>query len=290
MSRVLRQARSDFLGLPSRLRRWWLITYTKLMARITGVDIQIDIHPSVKIERGARFKLTQGNRISIIIEQGTTIEENFHVQFFANSGYEPELHIGPHTLIHRNVSFVVGGRLTLAGMNEIGIGTVIRAAQLIEFGRISGSGEYVSVFDFFHAVDEDKQQMYQANLVSLPVRIGDWVMLAAKSTVNPGTSLSEISMIMPNAVVAGSHGPGQLIGGIPGRPIQDRKPEVFPTRSNPLVEAMLTWDGGSPGPNFKSIDEARDQVPKPQMFEKDKHGYKSMLEHQRLAGQEPGSD
>lgn len=280
MRKWLRRNKGLILDLPSILRRLKLIWSSKLMARLAGIELDMDIHPRVQIESGVRIKFSRSRRVTIRICENVRLEEGVEIRFFGNIGYDPELYIGPMTVVHRHASFTIGGRLHFEGMNEIGIGTVIRANQSIEFGTVSGSGEYASFFDFFHAFDEDRG-IYQETVLSQPIKIGRYVMVSAKACVTPGTTLSEVTVVMPNSVVSGYHPSCDLLGGIPAKTVD--KAHVVPILGNPFMQFMLTWNVDEPGPNFKSIDEARAGVADPEVWSKDLPRYQEWVHKAREA-------
>ncbi|MCC7076443.1 MAG: hypothetical protein IT198_04895 [Acidimicrobiia bacterium] len=275
MRSLRRKLKTRLLALPYTLRRLKLIWTTRLFARLLGIELELDIHPLVQIERGARIKFTTSRRVKITIREYVRLHDSFECRFYGNMGYDPELYIGPYSLIHRNVTFTVGGRLHLEGLNEIGVGTVIRANQSIEFGELSGSGEYASFFDFFHAFDEERR-IYQGTVIAQPIKIGQYVMVAAKACVSPGTSLSGLTIVLPNSVVSGVHPPASVLGGMPAKDLDN--PNLMPVMANPLMKFILTWDVDKPGPNFKSIDAARADVPDPQPWSKENERYLDKLD------------
>jgi carbonic anhydrase/acetyltransferase-like protein (isoleucine patch superfamily) len=268
--------KQTLLSTPRKLRLKAFIARTKAMAKLQGIDLTLDIHPTVTLPKDIKFEFTPGKPVTVRIGEHTTIEEGFHVKFFAHCGQEPQLLIGPRVMFHRDVTMVLQGKACFAGFNEIGVGNVIRVSQGFEFGMMSGTGEYVSFYDFHHATNEEQSVIFQRVLVSNPIKIGNWVVIGPKATINPGSIISDMSLVFPMSVVAGQFlEPGRFLNGIPAT--EFLRPEIWPVLENPLVKMMVTWQEGKPGPNYKTADEALAAMPAPAHYDKDKHGYEAQL-------------
>ncbi|MBX7158703.1 MAG: hypothetical protein K1X95_00260 [Acidimicrobiia bacterium] len=267
---------SLLLSLPTFLRRVKFVYRAKLMARLMRVDLDIHVDRRVKIGRNVLLKLEAGNPVTVHIGPNVVIEDDVRFEVRNNIGHDPTLWIEGNAIIHPNATMIFGGHLVLKGMNEIGYGTVIRCSQYIEWGSPSGTGEYVSVYDFLHATDQAQTTMYQSVLISQPVKIGNWVMLAAKSVVNPGSTISDMTIVAPNSVVSGNHGdPLEILAGIPAKHLF--KPEMWPLLDNPFIAAVTSWIGDKPGAGFKTVEEAKKTTPDPGRYRMDQHGWDAIV-------------
>lgn len=274
------------LALPSYLRRLKFVYRAKLMAKVMGVDLDIYVDDRVKIGRNVVLKLEAGNPVTVHIGPNVIIEDDVRFEVRNNVGHNPTLWIEGNAIIHPHAVLLFGGHLVFKGMNEIGLGTVIRCTQYIEWGSPSGTGEYVSVYDFLHATDSAQTTMYQSVLISQPVKIGNWVMLAAKAVVNPGSTISDMTIVAPNSVVSGNHGePLEILAGIPAKHLF--KPEMWPLLDNPFIAAVTSWIGDKPGAGFKSVEEAKKMTPDPGRYKMDQHGWEAIVNAGRKrAGEE----
>jgi acetyltransferase-like isoleucine patch superfamily enzyme len=260
------------LGIPGRFRRWWILTRLRLMAKLGGIDLTLDVHKTVRFETGVTFRIMPGRPITIRIGEGTVLEEYVNIQFFPVLDYDCELLIGEHAKIHRLSSMTVSGRLVMGDRFELGVGAVVRASQLVEFAEESGTGAYVSVFDFMHAIDSAETVTYQSVLVSLPVRIGRHVIIAEKATVTPGSIISDMSVVFPGAVVTGQFmEPVTMLAGVPARPM--KRTDVIPMLENPMVAAFCTWLGDGPGAGFRTLEQVLADTPEPTRYVEAEHGW-----------------
>lgn len=278
---------SLILALPSYLRRLKFVYRAKFMAKIMGVDLDIHVDKAVQFGRNVVLRLGAGNPVKIHIGPRVVIEDNVRFEVRNNVGHDPTLWIEGDAIFHPNAVILFGGHLVFKGMNEIGLGTVIRCTQYIEWGSPSGTGEYVSVYDFLHAIDSAQTTRYQSVLISQPVKLGNCVMLAAKSVVNPGTTISDMTIVAPNAVVSGFHDePLEVLAGIPAKHLY--KPEMWPLLDNPFIAAVTSWIGDKPGAGFKTVDEAKKATPEPTRYRSDEHGWDAIVA--RLAKRNDESD
>lgn len=264
------------MALPSYLRRVKFVYRAKFMAKLHRVQLDIHVDKRVKFGHGVILKLEAGNPIHIHIGPNVVIEDGVRFEVRNNVGHEPTLWIEGNMVIHPNAVMLFGGHLIFKGMNEIGLGAVIRCTQYIEWGVVSGTGEYASVYDFLHATDSVQQTMYQSVLISQPVKIGNWVLLAAKSVVNPGTTISDMTIVAPNSVVSGNHGePLEILAGIPAKHLF--KPEMWPLLDNPFISAVTSWIGDKPGAGFKTVEEAKKATPDPGRYNMEEHGWEAIV-------------
>ncbi|GEM_PF-1888014 len=267
---------SKIFKIPVRYRRLKFILRIKFLALLMGVETDLDIDKSLNVGKNCRVMLTKGGKVSIKIGYGCVMEDGFHLQIFGGVGQDPTLIVGDHVVFHRNVSITLSGTLRMQGPNEWGIGTVFRVSQGVECGSHCGSGEYVSIFDFTHAIDEKLENVFQKTLICQPVKLGDHVVLSCHSTINPGVVLSQLTLVFPHTSVSGQWlEPGTMISGVPGRKLN--KPEIIPLFENPFAAGMITWQGNEPnagpGPNFKTAEQALKDIPDPTRYNHTEHGW-----------------
>lgn len=279
------------LGIPGRFRRWRTLTRLRLMAKLAGIDLTLDVHPTARIERGVTFKIMPGRPITIRVGEGAVIEEFVHVQFFPTLDYDAELRIGEHAKIHRLCSFTISGLLDIGDRFEMGVGAVVRASQFVEFGADSGTGAYATVFDFMHAIDSAQTITYQSVVVALPVRVGRHVIIAEKATLNPGSIVSDMSVVFPGAVVSGQFmEPVTMLAGVPARPMA--RDDVVPMLENPIVAAFVTWLVDKRGPAYRTLEQVLADTPEPTRFVEAEHGWAARTGDKTPVGDrsEPASD
>ncbi len=273
---MLRMLLHTGYSLPSRLRRWWFVERTRLMARLLGVDVTIEVHPSVRVGHDCKIEVAHSGvkpwkrKTTIRIGEGTVIQDRFRLFIDPNLGQEPQFLIGPHCHFADDVAIYLSGKIFFEGGIRLNKGVVLRIQQGLHWGAVGGCGEYVSMFDSHHAFDEKGEVDVERIAISDPIKFGRIVGIGAKSSVNPGTVLSDVTAVLPHSVVSGHWlTPAILLGGTPAKP----KGGNLPTLSNPMVQAVVCWAGGEPGPMYRTSDEALAQLPDPVTFDPARHGY-----------------
>lgn len=129
------------------------------------------------------------------------------------------IQLGSHALIYPGVYLETQG----AGSITLGDGVVLsRGVHIVAFDRVTLGkgcmvGEYTSIRDANHKLSA--ASIRDAGHVSSPVDIGENTWLGRGTVVLQGASIGANSVVGANAVVTKTLGPGQIVGGIPARPL-----------------------------------------------------------------------
>jgi acetyltransferase-like isoleucine patch superfamily enzyme/acyl carrier protein len=108
-----------------------------------------------------------------------------------------------------------GGELLIGDRVRIGFGAAIACERRIRIGDDSTLGPYVSLADSdFHVVgDRD------ARPEPRPVEIGRRVVVGARVTILPGTTIGDDVEVAAGSVVGGTVPAGDRVAGVPARPV-----------------------------------------------------------------------
>lgn len=129
------------------------------------------------------------------------------------------IQLGRHALIYPGVYLETQG----AGSITLGDGVVLsRGVHIVAFERVTLAkgcmvGEYTSIRDANHKLSATS--IRDAGHVSSPVDIGENTWLGRGTAVLQGANIGANSVVGANAVVTKALGAGQIVGGIPARPL-----------------------------------------------------------------------
>jgi acetyltransferase-like isoleucine patch superfamily enzyme len=128
--------------------------------------------------------------------------------------------MGANCSFDRDVEIVVhaGGRLELGDHVYVGHGTTISCAQAISIGSETLIGDLVSIRDMNHRRIPGAP-MRLSGIESRAVAIGANCWLGSKVTVVAGAQIGNDVTVAANAVVSGVVLNGELVGGVPARPL-----------------------------------------------------------------------
>jgi acetyltransferase-like isoleucine patch superfamily enzyme len=111
---------------------------------------------------------------------------------------------------------------------SIGRGTVLGAYTFVYASERIAIGEDCLIAPFVYLVDSDHQiaanrRIREQPMTTAPVRIGNDVWIATGAKILKGVTIGDGAVIAAGAVVNHDVGPGQIVGGIPSRPLGQRQ-------------------------------------------------------------------
>lgn len=150
------------------------------------------------------------------------------------------VHFGPGVRLLRypgNVSIaddaVIQNAVELCPCNagasiSIGRGTVLGAYTFVYASEKITIGEDCLIGPFVYLVDSDHQiaagrRIREQPMVTAPIRIGDDVWIGTGAKILKGVTVGDGAVIAAGAVVNHDVAPGQIVGGVPSRPLGQRQ-------------------------------------------------------------------
>lgn len=149
--------------------------------------------------------------------------------------------IGKHVRIEARKGY---GRLTLGKWIHFGEGTTIRCHDGtmaigdktvfgtevkvngyldVEIGEKCIIADWVYICDFDHRTDDIFTPIKDQGIVKAPVRIGPDIWIGTKASILRGTQIGRGSVVAAHAVVKGHVEAFTVVGGVPAKPIADRR-------------------------------------------------------------------
>jgi acetyltransferase-like isoleucine patch superfamily enzyme len=150
------------------------------------------------------------------------------------------VHFGPGVRVLRypgNVSIaddaVIQNGVELCPCNpaasiSIGRGTVLGAHTFVYASEKITIGEDCLIAPFVYLVDSDHQvaadrRICEQPMTTAPIRIGDDVWIATGAKILKGVTIGDGAVIAAGAVVKHDVAPGEIVGGVPSRPLGRRQ-------------------------------------------------------------------
>lgn len=204
--RVVRTART--LGTHLALARLHLIGQAK------GICVTTRVHPSARIDPGARFEVLvgPGTCVQLELDEDAHIESGCLIRLTAGAS----VLIGPRSRIRRFAVLNVAGRLALLGDNLVSWHSVIHCAEEVVLESMAGTGEGVTIVDSSHYRAHDQDHWY-GNSTTAPVHIRHNVWLASRSTIARGVTIHPAATVAAGSVVLDDVPAGALVAGSPAR-------------------------------------------------------------------------
>lgn len=195
------------------------------MAETRGALAQLMTRGTGEISIGSRFRLggwpavqvTDGAHISI----GDDVEIRANVEIRAHKGARIE--IGNTVRIDRGVRLLATNGATLSIRNgaRIGIGTVINGGDDVDIGEGALVSGYVYLQTSMHRHAAGASIQSQG-FDHAPVVLGTDAWLGTHVVVLPGVTIGAAAVVGSNAVVTKSVPAGQIVAGVPAKPMRER--------------------------------------------------------------------
>lgn len=178
------------LGVPTALRRRLRVAWLRALGA--------DLAPGVNLKR---VQIPQ-NPWNIRIGAGTAIDDFTTLLVVAGARGRPRIEIEGGCYINRYV--------------------MIDASDHIRIGRDTMIGPHCYITDHDHGTALDQPVAAQP-LVNAPVAIGRDVWIGAGATILKGVTVGDQAVVAAGAVVTRDVPPGAIVGGVPARPISQRR-------------------------------------------------------------------
>lgn len=127
------------------------------------------------------------------------------------------MEIGYHTNIEMGVRFFAPQRITIGDNSIVHFDSILDGRSQLHIGRCVDIGHQAHIFTLQHDIDSPSY-----NTKGGAVVIEDYVIVGGRSTILPGVTLSEGSVIASGSVVTNDVAPYTLVGGVPAKYIRDR--------------------------------------------------------------------
>ncbi len=139
---------------------------------------------------------------------------------------QPKIGIGDHCRFEDRVVIITFGEGNIHFGNDcfLGWGSIISAHQRVDIGEGTAIAEYVSIRDHNH--DSEGGPIHASSMSVAPVTIGRRVWIGAKATIIAGVTIGDDAVIGANAVVTHDVAAGERVGGVPARPLSQKREEV----------------------------------------------------------------
>lgn len=157
---------------------------------------------------GRRLRVESGVRFRYALHRGITIGD--------------DVYIGPNCCfdLPPGMTFALGDRASL------NIGVFIGGNTSVVIGRDVLIGEYVSIRDSNHGIDDLTLPINRQPMVSRPVTIGNNAWIGRGVCVLPGSVIHDGCVVGANAVVNGTLPADTIAVGAPARVVRNRGPHV----------------------------------------------------------------
>lgn len=132
------------------------------------------------------------------------------------------LEVGGGCVLDHGMVVEASGRVVVGDRTVFGHHCTVAAHELVEIGADCLIAEMVSIRDHDHARGAVGVPVREQGAVVAPVRIGDDVWIGAKATVLRGVTIGSGAVVGAGAVVTRDVLPGQVVGGVPARPLPVR--------------------------------------------------------------------
>ncbi len=158
-----------------------------------------------------------------------TVLLEFEVGILHIVGYIPSHHarrffyrlagmkIGWRSAIHMGIRFYNPANITIGKDSIIGEGTVLDGRAKISIGSHVDIATEVMIYNSEHDINSED---FKAK--SEPVVIGDYVFIGPRAIILPGITIGEGAVIGAGAVVTKDVEAGNIVGGVPAKPIKKR--------------------------------------------------------------------
>lgn len=171
--------------------------------------------------------------IKKIIRRIGTILLEFEVFILSVAGYIPSHHIrrlfyrlagvkiGRGSTIHTKAVFYKPHNIRVGKDTIIGEGAVLDGRDNLAIGDHVAFATEVMVYNAEHDV---KSEDFHA--ITAPVEIGDYVFIGPRAIILPGVKIGKGAVVAAGAVVVKNVGEYSIVGGIPAKPIGQRRRDL----------------------------------------------------------------
>lgn len=128
------------------------------------------------------------------------------------------LTLGPHSTLHTGVRVYDPRNITVGEGTIIGYRTFIDGRDKVVIGNHTDIASEVMIYSSEHDINSAD---FHATLA--PVKIGDYVFIGPRAIILAGVTIGTGAVVAAGAVVTKDVLPGTIVGGVPAKPIGERK-------------------------------------------------------------------
>lgn len=126
--------------------------------------------------------------------------------------------IGPKVHIHMGTQFFNPGKIEIGEGTIIGQNAFLDGRDLLKIGKQVDIASDVLIYNSEHDINSPDFKS-----VNAPVEIGDYVFIGPRAIILPGVKIGKGAVVAAGAVVTRDVGEFEIVGGIPAKPIGERK-------------------------------------------------------------------
>jgi maltose O-acetyltransferase len=130
--------------------------------------------------------------------------------------------IGKNSYLHTGARFYQPNNITIGEGTIIGDHATLDGRAALKIGNHVDIASEVMIFNSQHDINHSDFDAIEA-----PVTIGDYVFIGPRAIILPGVTIGNGAVIAAGAVVTKDVAPGDVVGGVPAKPISKRQLTEF---------------------------------------------------------------
>ena len=190
-----------------RVRRWRAIARIRLVARLAGADLDLEIDPTAEIGR-IDVHVAAGARGRLRVGAHTVLHDGVEIRMAGGS-----VLVGDWCEVRGGVRVMAAGDVEVVGQNLLSWGMVIHCDEAVRLARQSTFGEYVTISDSVH--EHRDEGWHLDHIRTAPVAVGSNTWVGAKATITSGVTVGADCIVAGSAVVTRDVPDRHLALGIP---------------------------------------------------------------------------
>lgn len=215
---MLNGAAARLRRLAARARLARFRARVRFVARAAGATVELDVHPSVRLEGLPEVYVVDGTSNRLVIGPRAVIGSLVRIELRGG-----ELLVGEGADVRRLCRLNAKGRCELGREVLLSTGVHVHCSERITFEQWSIVGEYSTIADSNHLRTGPDRPVYHS-AQSAPIRIGANVWIGAKVTIAKGVDVGDQSFVAANSVVTRDVEPWWLVAGSPAQPVKRLEP------------------------------------------------------------------
>lgn len=128
------------------------------------------------------------------------------------------LQLGKNSTLHTGVRVYDPRNIRVGEGTIIGYRTFLDGRDKLVIGNHTDIASEVMIYNAEHDLSSDDFHAIEA-----PVKIGDYVFIGPRAIILPGLTIGDRAVVAAGAVVTKDVKSGMIVGGVPAKPISERK-------------------------------------------------------------------